>query len=271
MNMVQSALSVSVRNLEKDLGATLFDRSTHGVRLSDAGEALLPEARRVLRDADAARDAVAAVSGGVRGRLRIGVMQSLSLIDAATLFADFHRAHPDVMIEPHPASGGSVALVDEVRRGNLDLAFAWHPDEPGRGVRVTRLASEPLVLVAQGRRRLPQGDVTLRDLAGESFVELPSGWGARAVCDRAFLDAGITRDIVVEVADVTTCVELVRAGFGVAVLPLSQVQRAGDLISRRITDMPEWGVCLLTSTSRPLSAAAATFAELVAKSMPPPR
>jgi DNA-binding transcriptional LysR family regulator len=61
------------------------------------GDALA--ARRVLRDAGVARDAVAAVRCVVRGRLRIGMVQSLTLIDAAALFATFHRAHPDVALQ----------------------------------------------------------------------------------------------------------------------------------------------------------------------------
>jgi DNA-binding transcriptional LysR family regulator len=263
LHLVQSGLSVSIRNLEKELGAVLFDRTTHGVSLSQSGAALLPEARRVLQDVDVARAAVAAVRGVVRGRLRIGMMQSLGLIDAAALFATFHRAHPDVVIEPRPAPGGATTLTDRVRRGELDLAFAWQPEETARGLRVARLASEPFVLVAPSSRRLPGGELTVRDLGGEAFVEFPEGWGARAVSDHAFRQAGVQRTIVVEVADTMMCAELVRAGFGVAILPESQADRMSGLTSRLVTGLPEWGVSLIAPADRPLTAAAAAFARLV--------
>ena len=61
LHVVQSAVSAGVRNLERELGARLFDRSTHKVALSDAGRALLPEARATLEAAGAARDAVDAI------------------------------------------------------------------------------------------------------------------------------------------------------------------------------------------------------------------
>src|ERR1700710_1399282 len=65
IHLVQSALSVSVRTLERELGAQLFERTTHSVQLTDSGAALVVEARRTLAAADVARDAVAAVRGGV--------------------------------------------------------------------------------------------------------------------------------------------------------------------------------------------------------------
>jgi DNA-binding transcriptional LysR family regulator len=94
VHLVQSALSASIRVLERDLGAPLFERSTHQVRLSEAGEALLPEARRVLLAVGAARDAVAATSNLVRGVVRLGVMQSLALTNAAELFSSSTAATP---------------------------------------------------------------------------------------------------------------------------------------------------------------------------------
>ena len=268
LHLVQSALSVSIRNLEKDLGSALFERTTHRVELSQAGEALLPEARRVLRAADAARDVVAAVRGVVRGRLRVGIMQSLALIDAAALFAAFHRDHPEVTIEPRPSgAGGSLALADQVRRGELDLAFAWHPEDSAPGLRVVHLASEPLVLVAAASSELPRRELTLRELAGERFVEVPAGWGTRAIPDRAFLAAGIEREIAVEVADTSTCLEFVRAGFGVTFMPRSRLNPVDGLTTRPIADMPPWGVSLLMPGDRPLTAAGSAFTDLVTDSL----
>jgi DNA-binding transcriptional LysR family regulator len=58
LHLSQSALSVSIRALERDLGARLFERTSHEVALSDAGRALLPEARQIIANVDAARNAV---------------------------------------------------------------------------------------------------------------------------------------------------------------------------------------------------------------------
>src|SRR3954447_5122037 len=76
LHVVQSAVSAGLRKLEKELGASLFDRSTHSVTLTDAGLALLPEARATLAAAAAARDAVDEVRGGLRGTVALGTMQA---------------------------------------------------------------------------------------------------------------------------------------------------------------------------------------------------
>ena len=76
LHVVQSAVSAGVRTLERELGAALFDRTTHRVQLTDAGAALLPEARATLAAARGAREAVDAVRGGLRGTVTLGIMQT---------------------------------------------------------------------------------------------------------------------------------------------------------------------------------------------------
>src|SRR5512142_1189651 len=98
LHVVQSAVSAGVRNLERELGTRLFDRSTHKVALSDAGRALLPEARATLAAAAAARDAIDAVTGAVSGTVHLGTMQAQGMraIDVAGVLAEFHSQHPRV-------------------------------------------------------------------------------------------------------------------------------------------------------------------------------
>ncbi|MCU1489497.1 MAG: LysR family transcriptional regulator, partial [Acidimicrobiaceae bacterium] len=144
----QSTLSVSVRSLERELGTALFERTTHRVALTDAGEALLPEARRTLEAAERAREVVAEVNGVVRGTLRVGIMRSLKVVDVASMLARFHRKYPGVEIQPRPAIGGSAALAQQVATGQLDLAFLAVPPDPVPDLSLTPLASEPFLLVA---------------------------------------------------------------------------------------------------------------------------
>src|SRR5580658_4103475 len=81
--LAQSGLSATIRSLERELHAPLFVRSTRRVELSPAGTILLPEARRTLASARAAKDAVAAVEDVQRGTLTLGVVQSGWLFDLA--------------------------------------------------------------------------------------------------------------------------------------------------------------------------------------------
>jgi DNA-binding transcriptional LysR family regulator len=267
--LVQSALSVSIRSLERELGVRLFDRNTHGVALTDTGQALVPEARRTLAAADAARDAVAAAQGGLRGTVRIGIMHSLSLIDLAGLLTDFHRERPEVHLLPHAAAqGGSSELSKDVADGRLDLAFAALPDRYPRGLTVRALAAEQMLLAC------PPGDplakrrvIELHQLDGKRFVDFPPGWGTRIAADRLFLAAGLQREISVEVADIPNVLDLVNAGFGYAFLSPSMVAgKEGQL--RRVRPSPEFVVSMITSEAQPLSAAARAFVELVGHRYP---
>ncbi|WP_406471291.1 LysR family transcriptional regulator [Streptomyces sp. NBC_01615] len=77
LHVVQSAVSSTVRTLERELGTLLFDRTTHRVALTPAGEAFVPAARAALRAAELAREAVDAVQGQLRGRVTVGTMQGV--------------------------------------------------------------------------------------------------------------------------------------------------------------------------------------------------
>jgi DNA-binding transcriptional LysR family regulator len=269
LHLVQSALSVSVRALERELGGRLFDRTTHRVELTDAGEALVPEARRTLAAADAARDAVAAVHGGVRGTVRIGIMHSLSLIDLAALLTRYHRERPQVQLIPRTAPAGSVELTAEVEEGRLDLAFASLPGGYPATISARPLASEEMLLACPpdhpfARRR----QIPLAELDGERFVDFPAGWGTRLAADRLFLEAGIRREIAVEVADIPNVIDLVKAGLGFAFVGPSTVPDSKGLSLRHVLPGPVFTVSLITPELRPLSAAARVLADLIVASYP---
>ena len=143
-NIVQSGLSASIRALEGELGTRLFDRTTRRVALTESGRALLPEARRVLAAATAAREAVAGVEGLTRGTLSIGIMQSLVAVRLPALLARFRALHPGVDIRLRQA--GTTILLQEVRGGRLELAFASLPDPAPAGLVGHELLSEAMML-----------------------------------------------------------------------------------------------------------------------------
>lgn len=270
MHLVQSALSVSIRSLEKELGAQLFDRTTHHVTLTDAGTVVLTEARRTLAAADAVRDAVAGVRGGLRGTIRLGIMHSLSLIDLAALLTAYHRAHPGVTLMPKAAQGGSVELVREVVEGRLDLAFAALPTDYPTATSVLPLAAEEMMLACPPDHPLAKRKrIELAELDGESFVEFPPGWGTRLAADRMFQNAGVHRETAVEVVDISNVLDLVRAGFGLAFVGPSTVPYRRRATLLRVRPAPEFAVSLITSRERAPSAAARALIDLVTARFPP--
>lgn len=264
LHLVQSALSVSIRSLERELGSRLFDRTTHRVELTDAGQALLPEARNALAAVDAARDAVAAVHGGLRGTVRLGIMHSLKLIDLAAMLTRYHQERPHVQVIPIAAPGGSIELAQRVIDGTLDLAFAALPSDYPPGLTVRPLASEPMLLACPHHHPLAQRRIVqLAELDGERFVDFPSGWGTRLSTDRLFLASGVRRVIAVEVPDIPTVIELVKAHFGLAFLSTSLAAGSDEITLRPVQPKSLFEVSLITATNRRPSAATRAFIDLV--------
>lgn len=263
LNYVQSALSVSIQSLERELALRLFDRSTHGVALSGAGEALLPAARQTLAAVEHTRDIAAALNGVLLGTLRIGIMQSFGFLDLPALLGELHRRHPGVEIQMRPSPGGSVRLLEELKRGDLDIAFVAMTDDPA-GLTITELGVEELHLVGNAELLPPRrARVELSGLSHAKFVDFPTGWAVRAVVDRAFAAAGCSRRVTIEVADVTTYVRLLHAGLGVALSPASLLPPGHRLQTRRLASPVTWRVVMALPSDRPVRAAARAFADLV--------
>lgn len=260
LHLVQSAVSAGVRNLERDLGATLFARSTHKVQLTDAGRALLPEARATLAAATAARDAVEAVRSGVRGTVRLGTMQAQGMraIDVPGLLAKFRGDHPLVEVHIRHAAGGSSEMAAQVREGRLDLAFVSLPTDRFPGVQLTPLAREPIMVIAPATHPLAKlRTVPLAALADELVVDFPEGFGIRMANDRAFAAAGVTRTITYEVNDLPSVIEFVRHGLALSMLPASFIEDNNGLGLTPIRgNAPEFVTAIATPSSRQLNAAA---------------
>jgi DNA-binding transcriptional LysR family regulator len=255
--------------LERELDTRLFDRTTHRVVLTDTGQALLGEAQRTLAAAEAARDAVAAVQGGVRGTVRLGIMHSLALIDLGSLLTNYHQERPLVQLIPSFAPGGSVELARDVINGQLDLAFAALPGGYPPQLSVHTLASEEMVLACPpGHPLAKRRPIALADLNGERFVDFPPGWGTRLAVDQLFASAGLHREIAVEVADIPNVVDLVRAGFGFAFIGPSTVPDTRRLVVRKVSPSAQFTVSMIISTERPQSAATRALADLIVHTYP---
>ncbi|HEY2652189.1 MAG TPA: LysR family transcriptional regulator [Solirubrobacteraceae bacterium] len=267
LHVVQSAVSAGVRNLERELEATLFDRSTHKVELTDAGHALLPEARATLAAATAARDAVDAVRGGVRGTVLLGTMQAQGMraIDVPSLLAEFRNDHPLVEVHIRHAAGGSSEMARQVREGQLDLAFVSLPTHQLPGVEAKPLAREPIMVVAPATHPLAKRrSIPIAALADESLVEFPEGWGMRMATDRAFAGAGVRRTITYEVNDTASVIEFVRHGLALSLLPASFVEDTSELALIPLRGPPpEFVTAVAQPSNRPLPAAARALLQTI--------
>jgi DNA-binding transcriptional LysR family regulator len=268
LHLVQSALSVSIRSLERELDTRLFERTTREVRLTDTGRILLPEARRTLDAAASARSAIFGAHAGLRGTLRLGMMQVFSAVDVSSLIARFHRERPLVDIKPRTAPGGSAAMISDVRRGLLDAAFVAVNGSDQPGLTVTTLASEPMLLGCPPDHPLARrAVVSVSELADERFVDFVPGWGPRTAADQLFAKAGVERSIGIEVSDTSIHASLVRAGLGLAILSESMITDAG-LAGVPLRPAATFTAGFIVAADQPLSPVTRAFADLVAATQP---
>ncbi|WP_323097804.1 LysR family transcriptional regulator [Intrasporangium sp. YIM S08009] len=217
---VQSTVSAGIRALEREVGSALFDRSTRHVSLTPTGRALLAQARTAVAAVEEMREVGARSRGQVRGTLRIGMITNLESLGLPAVVGEFHRAYPDVELSLRTSPRGSTGLLDDVRRGRSDVAFCGLAVAELVGVHVRVLRRQPFVALLPPGHSLEGADrVSVRDLLGDDFVEMPKGFGNRRIVDDWLAEQALTRRVTMEVPDLTTVPDYVSAGLGVAVVP----------------------------------------------------
>jgi DNA-binding transcriptional LysR family regulator len=219
LHMSQPPLSRQIKSFEAELGTALFVRTSRGVRLSAAGNALLVDARRLLREADAISTGAHALGRGKVGSVRLGFISTAAYNVLPRVLPEFHRRRPGVRLHLQEATSDAQAAM--LREGDLDAALVVPPlSEVGCAYR--RLLREPLIAALPARRRWPRR-VPLATLASEPFILFPrkAGVGLYDLIVGFCRDAGFTPRIEQEAIQMPTIVSLVAAGMGVALVPAS--------------------------------------------------
>ncbi|MER7364507.1 LysR family transcriptional regulator [Nonomuraea wenchangensis] len=218
MRVAQPSLSKQIKALETDLGAPLFSRARGNVTLTPAGEALLPLARRMLADADTARQEVAQLAGLRRGRVRLGATPSLCAGLLADALARFHRAYPG--IELLVEEGGSRDLVRALARGQLDLSLIIMPLQSDDPALVTEeILRENLVVVSPSHEPARRPYMEIGELRGRPMVMFRRGYDLREATLAACRHAGFEPRFAVQGGEMDAVLRFVEAGLGVAVVP----------------------------------------------------
>ncbi|OIK29582.1 LysR family transcriptional regulator [Streptomyces malaysiense] len=225
LHLAQPGLSAQIRQLERELGQPLLDRSGRTVRPTEVGEAVLPYARAALAAADGARRTAQEYTGLLRGRVAIGLVPGAlgHPSDLAGLLARFHRTHPGV--EVTLTEDLSDGMLSALRAGTLDLAVAGVADRtPPAGLAWEVFVDVPLVVAAVPEHPLVGGyregeAVPVGALDGHRLIGTPRGTGTRTVLERLCAEAGFAPHVVFEAAAPDALARLAARGLGVAVLP----------------------------------------------------
>ncbi|WP_405014777.1 LysR family transcriptional regulator [Kitasatospora sp. NBC_01539] len=225
LHVAQPSLSQQIRSLERELGGELFHRTRGNIALTDAGEALLPLARRILADTDSARLAVQETVQLRRGRVRLGAPPSLCTSLVPDVLGAFRSRHPavDLLVR----EGGSGDLTAALTAGELDLALLIDPasGEAPAGLTVTPLLHEDLVLVSAAP--LPEGRMPVAALRDRPLVMFREGYALRDSTLAACRAEGFEPRFAVEGGEMDAVLGFVRAGLGAAVVPAMVAARSG--------------------------------------------
>ncbi len=246
LDYTQSSVSQQVTTLEDELGATLLDRTQRPVRPTDAGQVVLRHAADLLGRAVAVEEALAAMSGGQTGTLRVGGFATAWGTFMPGAVAAFSGEYPQVQLEldqlePEPAA-------QAVRAGELDLAVIYRfaeashdSDDDGGRFDWDHLFDDPYALVLpSGHRLAERRRLKLRDLADERWVSpraaTPYSQLLRRLCEEK---GGFTPNVTHEARDISMAQPLIAAGLAVGLLPaLSLAQRHPGVEVRGLPETP---------------------------------
>jgi DNA-binding transcriptional LysR family regulator len=242
--IAQPAISQQIRRLESELGEELFLRDRRGIRLTAAGEALLPHARAMLADAENARTAMTALRGLHTGRLAFGFVLPLPGQHLAGLLGEFHRRYPG--IELSLLEDETDALLAALTTGQLDAALIGlgRYDRPPPDVESATIVREPVVVAVHPQHPLAdQGSIPLHALRSEPMIAFTAASKQRTTLEAACQAAGFAPRIVAETSDLGVIIRLIHQQLGVAVLPesaladtttLTRLQLSRPRLHRRI-------------------------------------
>jgi DNA-binding transcriptional LysR family regulator len=291
LSMSQPPLSRQIRALERELGVELFVREPRGVRLTPAGAALLPRARRLLRDADALADGARELAHGEVGLVRLGFISTAAYNVLPRVLPSFRRLRPGIRLTLVEST--SDAQVAALRDDELDVGLVVPPVPDAMDY--APLLREPLIaaLPATGvipprspqrrfaageaggtgasarsfgaRRRWPRR-VPLASLAGEPFILFPrrAAQGLYDLVTGLCATAGFVPRIEQEAIQMPTIVSLVGAGMGVSLVPssLADMRRTGVVYRPLAEPGPPMEVGLVWNEARATPAVAAFVAHV---------
>lgn len=252
LRTVQSNVSEQVRQLERELGATLVVRGRRGASLTDCGAVVVERARRIHRELDAMRADLSMLLDLESGNTSFGIVGTASRWMVPALVAELRQRAAGVRIRIN--EGASERLTAEVIDHQLAQAVVTEPVVDDRLI-VEHLLDETLVGLAPANVQLPPGPVSLETLASMPLVLPPKENPLRIEVETAIANAGLGVLVQVEVDGIRLIADLVAAGAGFSVLPATAVPGTSDLQTFHVAGLPPRRLALITSRDTYLSLA----------------
>ncbi|MEG2558853.1 MAG: LysR family transcriptional regulator [Acinetobacter sp.] len=237
LNIVQPAVSRQIQMLEEELGVKLFNRSRHGMALTDDGKLLEPYARRILEDIESARLELTANKGTIRGKVHIGVLSSISELLSTLIMSVIKEKYPEVQVKI--SVGYSGHLKEWLEVGDIDLALMYD-STPSKLIDLTSLVREPLFLIGAAHTSLQLNKpMDLQKIEIFPLILPFHPHRLRTLIEQAYKQNKTDLNIYAETNDLNIQKQLVIQGFGYTILPLVSVInefRAGLMKAAPIAD-----------------------------------
>jgi DNA-binding transcriptional LysR family regulator len=216
LDISQSSLSHAIRDLERELGVTLFLRDRHGAHLTASGRRLLTHARQALASLDSMRAEADHARGILSGRVRIGSIPSATVSFLPKVIAHFGRQHPqiEVLLLEEP-SQGMQQLAEWLRTDAIDFAIV---ELPMKELNVTPLIRDELCAIVSKKSVLAKRkQLTVQELSRQPFVM--SRYSSERLVQAAYAERRVSPVVRFEVQDLGTLVNMVREGLGISIVP----------------------------------------------------
>ena len=254
LHVVQSAVSQTIRRLERDVALDLFERRRDGMRLTEAGAALDRHARAILNSVACAQDDMTAFRDVQRGRVQVGLVHTAVPILLPPLLRLVGETYPG--LEVRIREGRVDELLELLSTRLLDLAVIFLPAELPDAEVHQLMELDLAVLLASDHAAANEHSLHLRDLAHERWISFAPPNPGRAWLEAACADAGFAPASIVEVDTLAHMKTFVEAGAGIALGPAEACAaetRLGSLAPVRLANPPRVTLAYAMDVQHPSS------------------
>lgn len=210
----QSAVSQTVKNLEKEFGINLFRRTNSGFLLTHEGAKVMECIREINAGHRKLRECVGSFQNLLDGDIRLGSYISIASHILPDLIKKFNELYPHIRFDLYQEA--DVMLTEKLQENYLDAVFYCNPHK--RDLQYQKIWRDPFVVALPENHFLSNRDsIDLKELADESFIELQVGFGV--YYQKMFSEAGFSPKIKFRMTEELSILAMVEKGHGVAVLP----------------------------------------------------
>lgn len=240
LHMTPSAISLSIKALEKKLGVRLFDRSNKYVQLTEAGQVTYGQAKEILLKYDQLKLALTELEPSTAMPLSIGAAYTFGEYFLPGIIYAFNKRHPNVT--PNITIHNSKTIIEQTHKQELDIGFIVEGEASGTEVDIELFTEEEMVIIAQPNHPIIRNKHVDRHLLeAETWIIREPGSGTRDVTDKLFAQLGISPKKVMSFGSSQTIKESVALGLGISYLSESTVKsetNAGTIGAICLSDFP---------------------------------